>query len=288
VEIFGLVPGQADADAAKNAVARIGIAFAVRIRNADMEMADAGSALGNAFPWARLLREGPFSFRLSGLAENQAEAAGAYQLARKVLDQRLSLRRGMLFWDELRNEAERKALRLGFTGARIVRRNGMTLLEGGPWPDAGKRQAWLAGIRDDYGEEAARIFADAREGETEPEFLPGPELPPVTIIPRVAVVPPPPESDPEPARSEQSASGDPDAKTRISAAPSQSAMEGVRVDQVLDSGFRDQHDRFHPVGNYIQSNLRLAKTWPGGIVLQRGREVIFVNVGETVMPSPPD
>jgi hypothetical protein len=60
------------------------------------------------------------------------------------------------------------------------------------------------------------------------------------------------------------------------------------VDRVLDSGFKDQHDRFHHVGSYIQSNLYLARTWSGGVVLQHNREVIFVNLGETIMPLPPD
>ncbi len=283
VAVTGLVSTREERDDILGAVS--GDPATSSLRSVEEELAAAGTELAERYPGARLTRgDHPFAIRLSGIVESQEDGAGAYRLARSALDPRISVRRALLIWREMRHEAEREAGRLGVPDPRFTLNADRVALEAALWPDARQRDGILDALRDDFGPEASRLFAQALDSPPpEPPRPPVPPLPeiqpiwPVAPGPSVSVAKVVVRRVEEPAQPAA-----PPSPSSPAPSPPPPPVKTWRVAGMTPNGFVDQAGIHHGVGEVLFGETRLAGVWKKGVALQRGEETFFVNEGEII------
>ncbi|MDR3077296.1 MAG: hypothetical protein LBV15_00855 [Planctomycetota bacterium] len=282
VAIHGLVGGEAERRAVLAAAGLPENRLVSRLTTVDEAVSSLAGLLAE-YPEARLSRgESRFAVRLSGLLDSAGKASELYRRLRENLDPRLSLRRDLWIWPELRREAEREASRLGLAGARFEFLNRDIRLEIDPWPEPRLIAALEERLRESLGDQAARLFAPALTGrppEPEPYQEPEspPEPPPEIQLALAPVAPLLPELEPgvgvAPIQPELAVKENEPVPAPEVPPP---AIREWRVIRITNQGFTDQDGQFHALGEYLASKLKLVAVWRKGVVLQREQETLFV------------
>ncbi len=228
VELSGLVMTNQERDAILAAAGFDAALFSQDIKTVDGELEKAGAALRAAYPMTELTRgDQSFSARLSGLVPRIGDSGEAFRLVRDALDDRIAIRRSLVAWVTLREEAERTIRGLGASAARFVMEEDRAVLEAPEWPDRNTRLETLRRLEERYGGMGSRMFGKTlksdspeREGEPQPartvqiqplpfdipaSFLSTAAAPPLPELPAAFVAPQPVAPGPASGESERPA-----------------------------------------------------------------------------------
>lgn len=292
VLVSGLLASRAER-AALEAIPELATADFSALLAAEEEIDRAASEFNAATPGLSLASAGRgFVARVEGIAERAGDLTEAVRRARETLDPRIAVRRAAWLWPELATAAEREAARQGMAGVAFNYADGRIGMRATALPTPRQMRDFLIWLEDRYDPYAARLFSDAFTTfiASETDRLQAEETEQTRLQTEKEAERSRKKADEE-ARAmlakkaaEEAALQPPTAipETPSDTEPTAVSADQVRIAEITADGFIDQRGHRFRRGEIVLPGIVLQNVYPGGIVLQKVTETLFMTTGSII------